>query len=178
MLSRVIKAQWKFPGKNDWTTQVQKDLEDLDVTMSLEEMKEKSEYSFKRLVKIKMKEYTLDYLMEIKEKHTKMDNLFYTEIKLQNYLNNDKISVKEAKNLYRFRTRVAKFNENFKNSYNGIACPLCLVMPDTQAHCVQCPELRNKVNIIGNYSDIFSDNIPQNISKTLLEITECREKLL
>ena len=67
------------------------------------------------------------------------------------------ISVEEAKNLYRFQTRVAKFKENFKNGYVANACPLCLVQPDTQAHSLQ--------------------DIPQDISETLLEISPIVSKL-
>jgi hypothetical protein len=178
MLSKVFYTQWKHPVKDDWTTQVQRDLEDLKIELSLDEIKKKSDYSFKRLVKIKMKEFTLDYLLEIKQRHSKMDNLHYAELKMQNYLTDDDISVKEAKNLFRFRTRVAKFKENFKNSYVGIACPLCLVQPDTQAHCVQCPVMKTRLTIEGTFSDIFSEDIPQDISKTLLKISELRENLL
>ena len=80
--------------------------------------------------------------------------------------------------MFRFRTRVAKFKENSKNSNVGIACPLCLVQPDTQAHCVQCPAIKTRLKIEGTYSDIFSEDIPQDIYKTLLEISELRENLL
>ena len=52
MLYSVFMAQWKNPTKDDWTVQVQKDLQDLEIDMSLEEMKKKSQWSFKRLVKI------------------------------------------------------------------------------------------------------------------------------
>ena len=36
-----------------------------------------------------------------------MDNLEYIELKLQNYLKD--VNIQEAKNLYRLRTRAAKF---------------------------------------------------------------------
>ena len=177
MLSKVFYAQWKYPAKDDWTTQVQKDLLDLNIDLSIEEMKKKSPGSFKRLVKLKTKEYTLDHLLKIKEKHSKMDNLEYIELKLQNYLKDVNITVQEAKNLYRFRTRAAKFRENMKNSYNvSIACPLCHVQPDTQVHSLKCPVVRTKVDVKGNYSDIFLEDIPSDISKTLSEITEVREE--
>ena len=159
MLFKFFETQWKYTIKDDWTSQVQKDIEDLNVDMSLEEIKKKSEYSFKRYIKIKMKEYSLEYLLSQKEKHTKMDNLHYVELKIQNYLIDDDLTVQEAKNLYKFRTRSAKFKENYKNSYVGIACPLCLVQPDTQVHCVKCPEIVKKVSIKGTYSDIFGDEI-------------------
>jgi hypothetical protein len=41
MLYSVFMAQWKNPTKDDWTVQVQKDLQDLEIDMSLEEMKKK-----------------------------------------------------------------------------------------------------------------------------------------
>ena len=178
MLYNFYQTQWKYPVKDDWTSQDQKDMEDLNVDMSLKEIKLKSEYSFKKYIKIKMKEYTLEHLLSQKEEHSKMDNLHYVELKIQNYLTDDGISVQEAKNVYKFRTRSAKFKENYKNSYVGIACPLCLVQPDTQAHCVKCPEIVKMMPIQGTYSDIFSDDIPKEISSTLLRITEMREHYL
>ena len=75
--------------------------------MSVEEIKNKSDYSFKRMVKIKMIEFTLNYLLDIKQRHSKMDNLQYAELKLQKYSVADDISVKEATHLFGFRTRVA-----------------------------------------------------------------------
>ena len=50
----------------------------------------------------------------MKEQHRKMDNLTYTEIKMQNYLKDNEIPVNDARNLYRFRTRVARFKENLR----------------------------------------------------------------
>ena len=85
MLYKFYETQWKHPVKDDWTSQVQKDMEDLDVDMSLEEIKLKSEYSFKKYIKIKMKEYTLEHLLSQKEEHSKMDNLHYVELRIQNY---------------------------------------------------------------------------------------------
>ena len=97
---------------------------------------------------------------------------------MQNYLKNSEIPVNEAKNLYRFRTRVARFKENYKNSYQSIACPLRLVQPDTRVHCVQCLVVKTKVDVQGSYSDIFDEDIPINISKTLMKISNLREDIL
>ena len=104
-----------------------------------------------------------------------MNNLTYTEHKLQNYLRDKKISVEKARKLFRYRTRVAKFKDNMKSSFPVTTCPLCLVQPDTQVHSFQCPEV--KVKLEGNYNDIFRENIPTNISRTLLQISKLRENL-
>ena len=140
-------------------------------------MKGKSEWSFKRLLRIKTKQYAFSYLLYLKQNHSKMDNLHYGELKIQNYLKKENISVKEAQNLFRYRTRVAKFKENFKNNNAEIVCPLCSEHPNTQAYSVQCPIIRENVNIKGNYSEIFSEEISKEITQTLLEITKFRENL-
>ena len=147
MLHQVFMAQCKYPVRDDWIFAVKQDLSDLKINLSFEEIKRKSEWSFKRLIKIKSKEYALEYLLKLKEKHSKMENLHYHELKMQKYLKDGKITVKEAQNLFKFLTRVANFKENFKNNYDGIACPLCLVQPDSQSHCVQCLVVREKIGV-------------------------------
>ena len=106
-----------------------------------------------------------------------MANLEYKELKIQNYFKNENISVKEAQNLFKFRTRVANFKENYKNNHEVRTCHLCLVQPDTQAHCVQCPVVKENVNIRGDYQEIFSDEISSEISESLLKITDFREAM-
>ena len=71
------------------------------------------------MVKIKAKEYALEYLLKLKGKHSKMNNLSYSELKLQKYLKDPDIPVNEAKNLYRFRTRSAKYKQNMKTGYSS-----------------------------------------------------------
>ena len=80
---------------------MKQDLEDFGLPGTLEFLKSKSVNSFKRIVKIKTKEYALKNLLELKSKHTKLDNLVYSELRLQNYLKSDDIPVYEAKNLFR-----------------------------------------------------------------------------
>ena len=116
MLSKVFKVQWNYPVKDDWVLQVKQDLKDLNIIMSLEEIRKKSTFTLKKLVKIKSKEFALDELLKLNSKHSKMENLDYTELKLQNYLCNDEITVQEAKNLFKYRTRAAKFQSNMKNN--------------------------------------------------------------
>ena len=72
-------------------------------------------------MKIKTKEYTLDHLLNLKAKHSKMDNLMYTELKMQNYLKSENITVQEAQNLFRFRVGVAQFKANFGDRYTNLA---------------------------------------------------------
>jgi hypothetical protein len=173
-----FEAQFKYPTKDDWTLQVKDDLEDFGMPVSLEFIRSKSIHSFRRLVKIKTKEYALKYLLNLKAEHSKLDNLMYSELKLQSYLKSDDIPVHEAKNLFRYRVRVADFKENFGNKYENKGCPLCTIHMDTQTHAVQCDKVKESISVEGNYNDIFKEKIPRNISKSLYKISKMRECLI
>ena len=120
----------------------------------------------------------MNYLLKLKVDHSKLDSLVYSKLKLQNYLKTDGIPVHEAKNLFKFRVRVARFKENFGDTYEDKCCPVCKVHLDTQAHSVQCEKVKQEIKIDGNYTDIFKENVPSNISKTLLRISKLREDLI
>ena len=109
------------PIKNDWVNQVKEDLIDFDINMDLEQVKKQSKNSFKKMVKKKMRNYALDYLNNLKEKHSKMDNLLYIELKMQNYFKDKSITVQAAKNLFRWRTRAALFKMNYSNGFTNTA---------------------------------------------------------
>ena len=166
-----------YPSKNDSVNTVKEDLIDFDLDIDLNEIKKKSKNSFKKLIKKKMKEYALGYLNDLKETHSKMDNLVYTQLKIQNYLKDKNIPVHEAKVLFNRRTRAALFKSNYGNSYWDKTCPFCRVEPDSQAHALECDVVQKNVYIIGDYEDIFSDRIPSDLFKTVLRISKCREEI-
>ena len=70
MLYKVFLYQWKFPVKGDWVLEAKKNLEELDIDLSLEDLRQKFAYSFKRLVKTKTKEYTLQSSVMVMRKWT------------------------------------------------------------------------------------------------------------
>ena len=65
-------------------------------------------------MKARIKEFALDRLNESKYEHSKMDNLLFTELKIQEYLVAENISVEQKRNIFRFRTRMATFSENYR----------------------------------------------------------------
>jgi hypothetical protein len=82
MLYKFVMAQWENPAKQDWTQQVRSDLADLVIREDLSFIQAKSLFSFKNLVKTKIKEYALDILNKSKSRHSKMDDLIYTELNI------------------------------------------------------------------------------------------------
>ena len=115
MISKFFYSQWKYPAsRNEWTEQVKKDMEEFKIEGDIEWIKSKTKSSFKTFVKQKAKEVAAETLKQIKETHSKMDNLKYSDLDMQMYLMDDAITTSQARALFRFRTRMARFWENFK----------------------------------------------------------------
>ena len=64
-----------------------------------------SETKFKNIVQIKAKEYALRELQEQQGTHSKMSNLYYSELKLQEYLKIPGTQTKETLNIFKWRAR-------------------------------------------------------------------------
>ena len=86
MISQVFRVQWSQPDKNDWILLVQKDLMDFNIEVNLSYIKRKSKLSFKNLVKMKAHEYEFTQLLKSKQKHSKVENLWYSKLEMQKYL--------------------------------------------------------------------------------------------
>ena len=123
-----------------------------------------------------MKEHALEMLNGMKG--SKMSNLIHNKLEVQEYLKSHKVSVSAAKILFKWRTRAAKFKDNYKGSYLFPTCPYCLIHMDTQAHSFQCNEMRNSVKIEGKYEEIFKREIPQEVINTIVRISKHREDIL
>ena len=130
------KHNMKIPLKEDRTEQVKLDLKELHIEENLSNLKSMSEIQFKEMVKRKMKEMVLDDLNERKMIHSKMDNLFYTDLKTQDYLLSDDTTVKQKRNLFLFRTRMADYNDNFRGGNLPLPCKICKLHLDSQSHSV------------------------------------------
>ena len=104
-------------------------------------------------------------------------NVVYPKLKIQNYLKDRKLSVQAANNLFRWRTSSALFKTNFGNSYLNTASPDCNTEPDSQEHSLQCTIVNHKIEVRGTYSDIFDEDIPSEISETVMKITKLREEM-
>ena len=65
MLYKFFTAQWKKPIKDDWIEEVKKNLNELDIDMTLDDMKLKSNNSFKRIVKINLKLIVFSEMLQI-----------------------------------------------------------------------------------------------------------------
>ena len=172
MLSRFFMAQWQLPSKkNEWTEQVKVDLGQLGLNDDLNWIKGKSKLAFKTLVKKQVSEVALMELLNLKETHSKMINLEYTSLEMQDYLKNKNITVEQAKILFKFRTRMANFSENFRG---GKPIKLCPLNADMQNHSFLCNTILENIEVRGRYEEIFKTEVSKEMAKLVENISKFR----
>ena len=157
MLYCFFMAQFNQPVKHDWTETVQQDLADLEITISLLEIKELSHDRFKHMVKEKCRSAALKQLLTAKSNHSKMASLSYKELKTQQYLVNKSCHSGDAKLLFSLRTRMVKVRNNYKNGQADLCCPLCNQSADTQEHLLVCEKIHQSAPEVA-YDAIFGDD--------------------
>ena len=176
MLNQVFSVQWNHPAKNDWAYLAKQDLVDFEMDTNLSSMKIMSEWAFKNQIRKKAHKYEFDQLMQIKLKHTKLDDLSYDKLEMQNYLKLENINTTGAQTLFRYRSRMANYGENFRGQNDPVPCPLCKTHLDNQKMCFEnCPVIKDNLHISGKYSQIFSVSVPSALANTLLEMDKSPE---
>ena len=76
----------------------------------------------KNMVNKKRRKYALKTFLIMKSPHSKMNNLIHHDLKLQNYLKCDKLTVEESKIIPTWRLRMARFGKNYGENLKP--CPL------------------------------------------------------
>ena len=115
LLSNVFRAQCGNPVKGDWVHTIKKDLEELEINLSFEEIKANTKEQFKRVVKEHVNEKAFEYLKNLQQTHSKAKPIQYEKFSLQNYLRADnKLTTKEKSFTFAARTRMLELRANFK----------------------------------------------------------------
>ena len=107
-----------------------------------------------------------------------MNNLFYTDLQIRNYLKCEQITAAEARTIYSYRTRMAVFSDNYRGQKGTSLCPLCGIHLDVQSMSFQCIQIKENVKITGKYENIFEDVIPKQLARTVIEISHYRKQFL
>ena len=113
LLKQFFEIQKKYPAKNDWILTIKEDLETLSLKMTFDEIKFTKKAIFKKIIKEKACLSAFTYLLEQKEEHTKMEFLSYNKLSVQSYFCTSEISTKNAKSIFKYRTKMSNVKENF-----------------------------------------------------------------
>ena len=178
MLYSFFITQFHNPCQGDWTEQAKLDFEDFGIDLDIETLQRKSKESFKTDTKLKAAEYELERLLVIKEKHTKMQNLSYTELKMQGYLKMKGMSKDIAQSLFKWRVRMAPFGQNFRGGQMSIICPICNNHVDCQSLIGSCKVLMNEIDTRFEIEDIYKEQIDLETGRKVIKIEEARKKII
>ena len=184
LMLKFFKAQLENPSPGDWAVQVQEDLEEIDMNITMEEIKAVSEDSFRRKVKAAIQKAAFKWLTQEKATKSKIKNIQYPKFQLQEYFQGNTLDTREKKLLFQLRTRMVDIKLNFKNSHTDLSCPLCAQVDDTQEHVLMCSALMKDTYFVASgtvkYSDIFHSDVTKQaaVSRIFQTLWNSRRKII
>ena len=195
MISKVLLPQIRDPLKGDWWLQAKQDLQSLSLNYTLHEIKVMSKGAFKGVVKTAAENAAFKWLIERKQKLSKIKHIQFQNLSIQNYLVCDELSLPDKMFLSAARGRMLNLRVNFRNKYVDTYCPLCAqqqtqhqqqppqqspqqspqqtpqYFPDEQQHLFWCESLVEDNEVKDPtilYKHIFSPDINLQVKSTML----------
>ena len=141
-------------NKNYWGKTVLKDLENLEIVYTMEEIEKMSKSKYKCLIKRKIQEKALKYLLD-KKNHRNGNEIQYTSFKMQGYLISEDMDILNHERKYIFQL------SNFRHMHLDTICDGCQMDESTTKHTLVCKELLTNseiVTYIPSYQDIYSND--------------------
>ena len=86
IMFKVFETQQKYKTKKDWVTSIENDIKDLDINVTFENIKMMSKFTWKSLVKNSIHQKTFKILDNMKLTHSKVKDLKYIRLQMQDYL--------------------------------------------------------------------------------------------
>ena len=104
-----------------------------------------------------------------------MDNVTYTDLEMQDYFTSDQIDNQQKKTVFKYRTRMERFGENFRGGKDHVMCPVCTLHLDNQDLSLQCPEVRKEINCTGDIRELYGNAIRVEIVQTVTKVIQFRK---
>ena len=179
LLRQFYKTQELSPVRNDWCLQIYKDLNDCNIHLTESEITNMKKSKFKNLLIKGVNQLSSQYLLELKEKHSKSDGLSANNSP-QSYLTSNGMTTQEKQLLFQFRTRTYPCKTNFRTFHgDDLSCSICQE-EDNSEHLLHCSRITAGIDTSGvSYRDIFGSLSKQiKIVKILKKIDINRKKIL
>ena len=186
LLYNFFLAQLENPTKNDWVTQVLKDIVYLEVNLDLDQIEQMSTEKFKGICKIKVKEKAFLYLEERKNNLKSVKHIKYSRLEMASYLkhNDFGLSTKERQYIFQCKFNDIDIRGNRKWKYQDIHCISCQIKTEVEntEHILNCKTLiahNDLYTYIPSFSDIYSDDVEDRlyVSRTIFEHMRIRARL-
>ena len=105
MIYQVFQATSENPIKNDFVNLCKKYLQILKIELSFTEIEYLSKYKFKKIVKEKVTTAAFDYLMREKLKQTKICDINYEKLEMEDYLLDGNKNTRTSKFIFKARSK-------------------------------------------------------------------------
>ena len=143
MVFNVFQSQCENRTKRDWVTTVINDMEVLGLNVTFSEIQAMTKIKWKNIVKNRIKENSLKYLENMKQKYSKVMDLKHMNLTIQKYFlpTVQEISEEEIQMIFKMRSQVTKLKMNMKSAYDSYECKVCEKDDETQQHVYECKEI-------------------------------------
>ena len=170
LIFKVFETQNKYRNKKDWVTRVENDLLELDMNVTFANIQKMSKTTWKNMVRSTIQQKTFKKLENKKQTHSKVKNLKYIRLEMQEYLKPHdvkNVNKEVTQNIFRIRSKVINVKMNRKNQYETYECKVCLVEDGSQEHIYECKmiwDLKQKNNMeVPKYEKILGGNVEEMI---------------
>ena len=89
--------------------------------VNLERLKGISKEAYTKLIKEKVGKFAFSEMLSLQKKHSKLKDLTYKEHKMKTYLRDAETTLEEKITLFKWRTRMENFSNNFKRGRENFA---------------------------------------------------------
>ena len=176
LIIKFLISQINKPLARDWWNSALDDMEELNINLTLHEIKVMSKKAFKAKVKNAASNAAFKWLNIVKANLSKVKDTKHEKFEMQKYLSNPLLSIDRTKFLFHLRSRMLFLRANYRHLYNDDICPLCCNLPgqrtrDTQEHLLLCKKLKCDTDVgqaEQGYDDIFSPDLEQQARITIL----------
>ena len=97
-------------------------------------------YELKSVLKSSVRKEGFKYLLECQKDKSKIKDIKYSSLKLQEYLGCQRpTTIKEKCLLFKARTRMLDLKSNFKLGQTDLSCSRCGTGEESQRHVLSCP---------------------------------------
>ena len=170
--------------QGDWCTLVAKDAELLGIILDEIEIKSMSKNKFKHLVKEKVQRASLKFLNDLKKTHSKVQNIKYSKLSTQDYINSELFTDIELQVLFSLRSKMSPVKCYFPGMHSDKKCTQGCTINEDQAHLLSCIHLVNKMadkSLLAEaeYDDLFgSVDQQKQITDIYIELLQIKENIL
>ena len=154
---KFFSIQLNNPIKGDWVSSCLKDLSDLEIDKSIEEIKNMKRNEYKNIIKHSIEKKALEYLQS--KRGSKGLEIKYTTLEMSEYLLpfNSKLNIDEKRKLFEIRNRMTKIPNNFGKEEKCVCGKF-----ENMSHIYSC-EILNKKKTKISFDEIYNGNLHNQI---------------